>query len=94
MNDNPIHECLNVDSIQEFLNVLDYNVCSCSLFLCFRFSVNMLNVMEEIHSRVSEIKWPFFILHGSADKLCKLEGSQMLCDRASSKVKSLKVISY
>ena len=62
-------------------------LCSC----VFRFSVILLNVMEEIHRRASEIKWPFFILHGSEDKLCTVEGSQMLYDRAGSKVKSLKV---
>jgi len=60
----------------------------------FRFGVILLNVMEEIQRRASEIKWPFFILHGSADKLCTVEGSQILYDRASSKVKLLKVISY
>jgi len=85
---------LNISLIDECLNVYPVHLTLDRGSCVFRFAVLMLEVMEEIQRRASEIKWPFFILHGSADKLGRLEGSQLLCDRASSKVKTLKVISY
>lgn len=56
-----------------------------------RWSVFMLNIMNEIQARFSEIKWPFLILHGTADRICSIEGSQLMCDGASSKDKTLKI---
>lgn len=56
-----------------------------------RFSVNILDTMNEVQGRLSEIKWPFMILHGTDDKLCSMEGSQLMYDKASSKDKCLKV---
>ena len=56
-----------------------------------RFAVCLLATMAEIVSRAGEIEWPFFILHGTHDKLCKLEGSEYLYQKAASKDKLLKV---
>lgn len=47
--------------------------------------------MDEIQKRMSEVQCPLLNLHGDADKLCTLDGSQLLQDKASSKDKTLKV---
>jgi len=47
--------------------------------------------MDEIGERMSEIQCPLLNLHGDADKLTTLEGSQLLQDKAGSKDKTLKV---
>jgi lysophospholipase len=38
-----------------------------------------------------EIKLPILIMHGTADRLCDPEGSQVLYERVSSKDKTLKL---
>lgn len=54
--------------------------------------MNVLDAMNEVQGRLSEIKWPFMILHGTDDKLCSMEGSQLMYDKAGSKDKCLKVL--
>jgi alpha-beta hydrolase superfamily lysophospholipase len=41
--------------------------------------------------RASELKLPLLLFHGCGDKMCKLEGSQIVYDRAESKDKTLEV---
>ncbi|KAK2175997.1 hypothetical protein NP493_693g00014 [Ridgeia piscesae] len=57
-----------------------------------RWGVCFFDTMDEIGERMSEIQCPLLNLHGDADKLTTLEGSQLLQDKAGSKDKTLKVI--
>ena len=51
----------------------------------------LFDTMDEIGERMSELQCPLLNLHGDADKLTTLEGSQLLQDKAGSKDKTLKV---
>lgn len=51
----------------------------------------MLNALQKIEQGLPEIKWPFLLVHGTADRLCELEGSQVMYDKAQSSDKQLKV---
>ena len=48
--------------------------------------------MEHIKENLTEIDWPFIVLHGDADQLAMVEGSVMLEQKASSKDKTIKVM--
>ncbi|XP_064633081.1 monoglyceride lipase-like isoform X2 [Lineus longissimus] len=50
-----------------------------------------LSCLQYIQAHLNTIEWPFLILHGDEDKLCSLEGSQVLYDRAASTDKTIKV---
>lgn len=56
-----------------------------------KFTILVLDAMTEIQNRVEEIKTPFFVIHGDHDKLCMLEGSQFLYQKASSQDKRIKI---
>ena len=51
----------------------------------------LFDTMDEIGERMAELQCPLLNLHGDADKLTTLEGSQLLQDKAGSKDKTLKV---
>ena len=51
------------------------------------------DAMEHVKENLSKIEWPFLVLHGDADQLTMVEGSKMLEKKASSKDKTIKVIS-
>jgi len=79
--------CRDPVVVQEYINdPLNYHG-----GLKARLTVCMLAAMQEILDHASEIAWPFFILHGTEDRLCMLEGSQLLYDKAVSKDKLIKV---
>jgi lysophospholipase len=56
-----------------------------------RFGGEMVKIQQELPRRMPEIKLPILIMHGTADRLCDPEGSQMLYERVSSKDKTLKL---
>ena len=51
----------------------------------------MLLAMAEIEKRMPEIKLPFLILHGDEDKLCLIDGSTIMQEKARSQDKTLSV---
>lgn len=51
----------------------------------------MLNALEDLQAKVDSIDTPFFIQHGSADKLCDIGGSEDFYKKAPTKDKSFKV---
>lgn len=55
------------------------------------WGVAMLGALKKIEEGMSDIEWPFFILHGSEDALCALEGSKHMYERAKSTNKKLKI---
>jgi alpha-beta hydrolase superfamily lysophospholipase len=56
-----------------------------------RFGGEMVKIQQELPRRMPEIKLPILIMHGTADRLCDPEGSQVLYERVSSKDKTLKL---
>ncbi|ESN91727.1 hypothetical protein HELRODRAFT_165794 [Helobdella robusta] len=44
----------------------------------------------EINSRMKEVKIAFLLMHGTSDKICSIEGSQMFFETASSEDKTFK----
>jgi len=55
-----------------------------------RFGAEMLNTLQELPSEMSQINIPILIMHGTADRLCDPDGSQLLYERVSSVDKTLK----
>ncbi|KAI1892196.1 hypothetical protein AGOR_G00130830 [Albula goreensis] len=55
------------------------------------FGMQLLSAARRIERAIPDIAWPFFILHGDADKLCDISGSQLLLENAKSTDKRLKV---
>lgn len=51
----------------------------------------MLDALEEVNTKVEALDVPFLLLHGTADKLCDIAGSEEFHKRAASKDKSIKV---
>lgn len=47
--------------------------------------------MKKIEERMESIEFPFLALHGDADAICDVQGSQMLYDKAKSEDKEIKV---
>ena len=56
-----------------------------------RLGVELLNTMENLPSRITELSLPILIMHGSADRLSDPASSKLLFEHVSSKDKTLKV---
>lgn len=56
-----------------------------------RFGAEMLATLRKLPSEMPEINLPILIMHGTADRLCNLEGSRILYERADSRDKTLKL---
>jgi len=55
-----------------------------------RFGAEMVKTLDKLPSQIPEIVLPIIIMHGTADRLCNPEGSQMLYDLVGSSDKTLK----
>ncbi|ESN91723.1 hypothetical protein HELRODRAFT_96384 [Helobdella robusta] len=51
----------------------------------------IMAAMAEIRKRFKEIKVPYLLLHGSADQICSIEGSEMMHANTSSEDKTFKI---
>lgn len=51
----------------------------------------VLDTIEIVGNSLSDIEWPFLILHGEPDTLTSVEGSKMMYEKAKSKDKQLKL---
>ena len=51
----------------------------------------MLDTMSQCQQRLTEIQWPFLLIHGDVDKLTEISGSKLMQEKAASKDKTLKV---
>jgi acylglycerol lipase len=56
-----------------------------------RLAAELLNTIDRLPSQIPEIKLPIIIMHGTEDRLCNPEGSQMLYDLVGSSDKTLKL---
>jgi alpha-beta hydrolase superfamily lysophospholipase len=56
-----------------------------------RFGAEMVKVLDRLPTLIPEIKLPIIIMHGTEDRLCNPEGSQMLYDLVGSRDKTLKL---
>jgi acylglycerol lipase len=56
-----------------------------------RLAAELLNTIDRLPSQIPEIKVPIIIMHGTEDRLCNPEGSQMLYDLVGSSDKTLKL---
>lgn len=56
-----------------------------------RLGVEILKTMRALPSRMSRVRLPLLILHGTADRLSEVDGSRMLLERAGSPDKTLKL---
>jgi acylglycerol lipase len=56
-----------------------------------RFGAEMLTTLRKLPSDMTEINLPILIMHGTADRLCDSQGSEMLYHRVSSRDKTLKL---
>lgn len=55
------------------------------------FGMQLIEASNHIKRLIPDITWPFLLLHGDADKLCDIGGSQLMYDQAKSSDKTLKV---
>ncbi len=55
------------------------------------FGMQLMEAAARIKRELPKITWPFFILHGEADKLCDIKGSHLMYNEAKSTDKRLKV---
>ncbi|KAG5837847.1 hypothetical protein ANANG_G00217370 [Anguilla anguilla] len=55
------------------------------------FGMQLLAATQQIERALPAITWPFFILHGDADKLCDIRGSRLMMENAKSTDKKMKV---
>ncbi|XP_006823516.1 monoglyceride lipase-like [Saccoglossus kowalevskii] len=55
------------------------------------FIAQVITGTREVQQNLSSIEWPFLILHGDADKLCDIEGSKMMMEKAKSTDRHLQV---
>lgn len=53
-----------------------------------------MGAAARIEKEIPTISWPFFLLHGDADKLCDIRGSKIMFDKAPSPDKKIKVGRY
>ena len=51
----------------------------------------MLDAMAVEEKSLSDIEWPFLILHGEPDELTSVNGAKLMYEKAKSKDKQLKV---
>ena len=56
-----------------------------------RLGVELLKTIDRLPSQIPAINLPIIIMHGTEDRLCKSEGSQMLYDLVGSRDKTLKL---
>jgi acylglycerol lipase len=56
-----------------------------------RLGAEMINTIDKLPSLIPEIKLPIIIMHGTEDRLCNPEGSQILYNRVGSRDKTLKL---
>uniref|UniRef100_A0A1A8PLE0 Monoglyceride lipase n=1 Tax=Nothobranchius rachovii TaxID=451742 RepID=A0A1A8PLE0_9TELE len=55
------------------------------------FGMQLMVATERIEKEIPNIKCPFLILHGDADKLCDIQGSKMMYENAPSSDKRIKL---
>ncbi|KAM8829724.1 monoglyceride lipase isoform 1-T1 [Synchiropus picturatus] len=55
------------------------------------FGMQLMAACASISEKMSSMTFPFYILHGSDDKLCDIEGSKSLHEKAASKDKKIKI---
>lgn len=55
------------------------------------FAAVLLNAMTGLENRLPTITTPMLIMHGDADKLCNVKGSQLMYELAASTDKTLKI---
>ena len=55
------------------------------------FSSTFSDAMDEIKQLIPAIQWPFLVVHGEADKISYISGSQLLAKDAKSQDKEIKV---
>uniref|UniRef100_A0A673HID0 Serine aminopeptidase S33 domain-containing protein n=1 Tax=Sinocyclocheilus rhinocerous TaxID=307959 RepID=A0A673HID0_9TELE len=55
------------------------------------FGMQLMDAAARIKRELPNITWPFFILHGDADKLCDIGGTHLMYNEAKSTDKNLKV---
>ncbi|KAK2898625.1 hypothetical protein Q8A67_010043 [Cirrhinus molitorella] len=55
------------------------------------FGMQLMDAAARIERELPNIAWPFFILHGDADKLCDIRGTHLMYNEAKSTDKKLKV---
>ncbi|XP_008282942.1 monoglyceride lipase isoform X1 [Stegastes partitus] len=55
------------------------------------FGMQMMGAAARIEREIPSISWPFLLIHGDADKLCDIRGSNMMYENASSSDKKIKV---
>ncbi|XP_029974387.1 monoglyceride lipase isoform X1 [Salarias fasciatus] len=55
------------------------------------FGMQLMSAASRIEKEIPTISWPFFLLHGDADRLCDIKGSRLMYENASSTDKKLKV---
>ena len=56
-----------------------------------RFGAEMLAILRKLPSEIPQINLPILIMHGTADRLCNPEGSQILYDTVGSNDRTLKL---
>jgi len=56
-----------------------------------RFGAEMLATVRKLPSEIPQINLPILIMHGTADRLCNPEGSQILYDTVGSNDRTLKL---
>lgn len=56
-----------------------------------RMAVGYNNALKPLRQRLSELRLPMLILHGGADKIAPVSGSQLLYEKSSSPDKTLKI---
>ena len=56
-----------------------------------RFGAEMLAILRKLPSEIPQINLPILIMHGTADRLCNPEGSQILYDNVGSNDRTLKI---
>ncbi|XP_055022386.1 monoglyceride lipase isoform X2 [Boleophthalmus pectinirostris] len=55
------------------------------------FAMQLMGAVTRIERELPNIHWPFYLLHGDADRLCDLRGSHLMYDSSTSTDKKLKV---
>lgn len=56
-----------------------------------KWALAMYNALQEINNNLTNVEWPFLVLHGSDDKITNVSGSKLLFDLASSRDKQIKI---
>ncbi|XP_022711820.1 monoglyceride lipase-like [Varroa jacobsoni] len=84
----PFEDCVSEPSVAEEFNrdPLRYHG-----WIHMGTACAMLDAIDEIHKGVKSFETPFFISHGSADKLCCVKASRKFAEDAPAKVKICKI---